>query len=301
MMMLALLASADVARADPGVAQVTGVKGTVQVGGQACKIFARLQSGDTVDVASGAQITLFFYGDNHREQIAGPAKFSVKPSGADLPAAKKVVTQAPGALKVAGGSVAGLNSDQYGGSVKRSGGGEDELHFTTGHNASRTPCLHWTELNGATAYRVDVQTGPAATPMISEVVKDTSFVVKQPLEAGKTYYCTVTALDEDQTQVGRTVGTLDVVPEGTLARITTQRQQFDSAVKTSDDPALYLTMAAAYTEAGLTWDAIDILKQLAGRVPQSGFPHERLAAIYGALGMQKEAAAETKQAETLGN
>jgi hypothetical protein len=300
MMVLALLASANAAQADPGVAQVTGVKGTVQVGGQACKIFARLQSGDTVDVSSGAQITLFFYGDNHREQIAGPAKFSVKPSGADLPAAKKVVTQAPGALKVAGGSVAGLNSDQYGGSVKR-GGGDEELHFTTGHSASRTPRLHWTELNGATAYRVDVQTGPAAPPVISEVVKDTSFLVKQPLDAGKTYYCTVTALDEDQAQVGRSVGTLDVAPEATLARLATQRQQFDNAVQGTEDPALYLTMAAAYTEAGLTWDAIDILKQLAARVPQSGFPHERLAAMYSGLGMQKEAALETKQAETLGN
>src|SRR5207245_1679416 len=82
--------------------------------------------GDKVSVGPGAQLTLFFFGDNHREQIQGEASFTVTASGSQAPAGKKTVTQTPAALKVAGGTVQGLNSDQYGGSVKR-GGDEQKL------------------------------------------------------------------------------------------------------------------------------------------------------------------------------
>ncbi|MHB2015739.1 MAG: tetratricopeptide repeat protein [Candidatus Xenobia bacterium] len=282
---------------DSGVAQITGVKGGVKDAGHAATMLSSVKAGDAVDVPAGGEVTLFFFKDKHREKIAGPATFKVLADGTNAPAAKKTVTAASGALRVAGGSIAGLNSDQYGGSVKR-GGDMEAVRFQMGHRtASLEPTLRWNSVSGASAYVVAVRDDVTAQPLFTKTVKDTSVSLDKQLQPGKTYYCSVTAQDEDQTTVGETRDTLEVLPEAKIKELDAAKKQFDA--NRGSDRSSYLELAAAYSAEGLPWDAINVLQQLATAVPKSPYPHERMAALYRGLGMPDKAAAEKKLADQL--
>lgn len=283
--------------AEKGVAQLTKCKGDVKVvKGTATtpgRIFMTLEAGDKLQVAAGSEVVLFFFGDNHKEQIQGAASFAVTATGASVPANKKVVTQTPGALKVAGGSVQGLNSDQFGGSVKRDvGGAGNGLSAAIGRKSlTVTPELRWTAVEGATNYVVEVQKDFGEPALVTQTVQTTSLKLIQPLERGRTYIWKVEAQGADGSKVADEYSTdLEIMTDAKVNALKAARKEFDGAIKASpDDASSYIAMAARYVEEGLPAEAIEVFTQLANKNPKNPYPHERLAALYSSMGNHKDA------------
>jgi len=288
--------------ADKGVALVTSVKGDVTKGGQPVKIFANISDGDKLHVAAGASVTLMFMGDQHKETITGDSTFAVAATGSSAPANKKTVEQPKAGLKVKGGSVAMIGSDQYGGSVKRSAGGENSgpMAVSSRHSLSPTPELRWTSVEGAANYTVSVQKDFGDTPFITENVTGTSVKLTQALDRGKTYIWKVEAKTADGKEIGEDIADVEVLSDAKVSSLKTARAEFDSAKAKSDDASAYISMAAKYLEERLPNEAIGVFQELATKNPTNPYPHERLTALYKSLGMDKEAKEQEAKATELG-
>jgi len=288
--------------ADKGVALVTSVKGDVTKAGQPVKIFANIGDGDKLHVAAGASVTLMFLGDQHKETIQGDSTFAVAAAGSTAPANKKTVEQPKAGLKVKGGSVAMIGSDQYGGSVKRSAGGENSgpMAISSRHSLSPTPELRWTSVEGAANYTVSVQKDFGDTPFITENVTGTSVKLTQALDRGKTYIWKVEAKTADGKEIGEDIADVEVLSDAKVSSLKTARSEFDSAkAKSPDDASAYISMAAKYLEEGLPGEAIGVFQELSSKNPTNPYPHERLSALYKSLGMDKEAKEQEAKAAEL--
>jgi len=212
--------------ADKGVALVTAVKGDVTRGGQAVKIFTNLAAGDKVHAGAGAQITLMFLGDQHKETVTGDTTFAVAAAGTNAPANKKTVEVASGGLKVKGGTVAMLNSDQYGGVAKR-GGGNKSLVLTTPHySLSTSPQLTWTPVDGAATYVVSVEKSLGDEPFITQTVSGTSVKLNQTLDREKIYYYKVEARNADGQAVVDDVADIEVISNAKASALKTAEADF---------------------------------------------------------------------------
>jgi hypothetical protein len=286
--------------ADKGVALVTSVKGDVTKGGTPVKIFANIGDGEKLHVAAGASITLMFLGDQHKETIQGDSTFAVAAAGSSAPANKKTVEQPKAGLKVKGGSVAMIGSDQYGGSVKR-GGGEHEgpSAVSARHSLSPTPELRWTSVEGAASYTVSVQKDFGDTPFITENVTGTSVKLTQALDRGKTYIWKVEAKTADGKEIGEDIADVEVLSDAKVSSLKAARAEFDSVKAKSDDASSYISMAAKYLEEGLPSEAIGVFQELSAKNPTNPYPHERLSALYKSLGMDKEAKEQEAKAAEL--
>jgi hypothetical protein len=287
--------------ADSHVAMVSAVKGDVTKGGQPVKIMMSIDAGDKLHVGAGAQITLMFFGDQHKETISGDTTFAVDAKGTNAPANKKVVAEASGGLKAKGGSVAMLNSDQYGGVAKRSAGGETGLVATSPrHSLTSTPELRWTSVEGAANYVVSVQKDFGDAPIISETVTGTSVKLSQSLDRGKPYIWKVEAKTADGKELGEDISDIEVLSDRDATALKAARVDFESArKKTPDDVSPYLALAAKYMDAGLPNEAIGVFQELAAKNPTNAYPHERMQALYKSMGMEKEAKEQEAKAAEL--
>jgi len=285
--------------AEKGVALVTAVKGEVTKGGSPVKIFNNIADGDKLHVAAGASVTMMF-NDQHKETIQGDATFSVAAAGSTAPANKKTVEQPSAGLKVKGGSVAMIGSDQYGGSVKRAAKEEAGPQVVSApHSLSTTPELRWTPVEGAANYTVSIMKDYGETPIVTKDVTGTSFRLSQALNRGQTYVWTVEAKSGDGNALGSGMGDIQVLSDADVKALKSARAEFDSAKAKSNDPSSYISMASKYMEDGLTNEAIEVFQELAAKNPSSSYPHERLSSLYAALGMEKESKAEETKAEAL--
>jgi len=300
MVLLAVSCLALPGYADKGVAQVTGVKGEVTKNNAPLKIFSNVEAGDKLHVAAGAQVTLFFLADQHKEIIQGDSSFAVTATGSSAPANKKVVQQASAGLKVKGGSVASLNSDQYGGSVKRGGAEQVLSAISARHSLSNTPELRWTSVEGAANYVVSVQKDFGDTPFITENVTGTSVKLSKPLDRGKVYIWKVEARTADGKELGEDIADVEVLSDAKVNAIKAARSDFESAKKKSpDDASSYIAMAARYMEEGLPSEAIAVFQELATKNPSNPYPHERLSVLYKSMGMDKESKEQEAKAAEL--
>jgi len=287
--------------ADSGVALVTAVKGDVSSGGQAVKVFGKVAAGDKVHVGAGAQVTLMFMSDQHKETINGDTTFAVTASGTNAPANKKVAQAAANGLMVKGGSIANINSDQYGGVAKRSAGGESTITLTGPQiSLNQNPELRWTSVEGAANYVVSIQNDPGDAPFVSQTVAGTSVKLNKSLDRGKTYYLKVEAKTADGKDLGEDVGTMEVMSDSQAKALKQAREAFEGAKKKNpDDMSAYISMAARYIDEKLPNEAADIFQQMAARNPSSAYPHERLFALYKSMGMEKEAKEQEARAAEL--
>jgi len=285
--------------ADKGVALVTAVKGDVTRGGSPVKIFNNIADGDKLHVAAGASVTMMF-ADQHKETIQGDATFSVAAGGSTAPANKKTVEQPQAGLKVKGGSVAMIGSDQYGGSVKRGGDSPTiPAAISPKHSLSQTPELRFTSVVRAANYTVSVMKDVGETPFFTKDVPGTSLKLGQALDRGKTYIWKVEAKNADGTAIGEEISDVTALSEADVKALKSARAEFDSSKSKSNDPSAYISMASKYLEEGLPNEAVEVFQELAAKNPSSSYPHERLASLYSALGMEKEAKGEEAKAEAL--
>jgi len=288
------------------VAQVTRTKGTVtlqepQGATRGLWILDLVAEGDRLQVPAGGLAEVVLYENNHRMKVYGPASVSLGASGLRIPEVQKgrvVVTPAPVALRVQGGSLRDLNSDQPGGGFKRAGEGRADpevLEAFPGISLSRTPTLRWSGPRGAHRFQVVVyRSGEAPgqggeAPCQGGETSEHHLALEGALERGERYTYQVTARDQDGRVLGKARSLAMALPETRVAELADARQQFEVLRRQDpDDASPYLQMAALYNQEGLLLEAAEVLELLAAALPEAPYPHARTKALYAALGMQVE-------------
>ena len=298
-----------------GVAQVMSAQGKVEVcqaGQRAFKgasLMLMLDAGDQVQTARGAQATILFYKDGHREDLLAGSLARVAPDRLQVLMGKRVVDprrlSGPALGRVQGRSLLTAAPGRAGVGALRAGpAGEAGLLVRSPVATVRAgrPALEWETAAAADRYRValcDADGKPRAEPALSPATRLPYPDTWPALAAGEAGTIRVTALAGEKEVVTGRSGFQVLSVQGAEALAAEEPALLERLAAAPGDTPTRILLAQLYEQHNLLGEAAAQFEEVVRLNAGDPAAHRVLAHLCAAVGRVGDAAAEQAAADKI--